>query len=98
MSGADLMERLLNPAVVLSMIGAGIAYGWFLWALHIRPNLTLWLAAVAPGATFLAVIWSIRAMQGVVASTYIALLVDWLIFSNAAFVAVLAARRWKARR
>jgi hypothetical protein len=94
----DVMDRLLNPGVVLSMIGAGIAYGWFLWALHIRPNLNLWLTAIAPGVIFLAMVWSIRAMQGVVASTYIALLADWLIFSNAAFVAVLVARRWKARR
>lgn len=98
MSSADLVDRLLNAGVVLSMIGAGIAYGWFLWALHIRPNLNLWLAAVVPGVTFLAVIWSIRTMQGVLASTYVALLADWLIFSNVAFVAVVAVRRWKARR
>lgn len=93
-----MAERLLNPGVIASMIGAGIAYAWLLWALHIRPNLNLFVVAVVPGSLFLVVIWSIRAMQGVPAATYVAMLADWLIFANAAFVTVIVARRWRRRK
>ena len=96
MSAEDVMARLLNPGVVLTMIGAGIAYGMFLWALHIRPNLNLWLTAVVPGATFLAVIWSIRGLQGTFSLTYFALMVDWLIFAGSGVLTVLV-WRWRRR-
>jgi hypothetical protein len=96
MSVDNIAERLLNPGVLVSMIGAGIAYGWFLWSLNIRPNVNLWLSAIAPGAMFLLVVWSIRAMQGVASGTYIALLVDWLIFSVAGVVTVCSGRHWRA--
>jgi hypothetical protein len=89
----DVAGRLLNPGVIMSMIGAGLAFGWFLWSLNIRPNLSLVLTAVAPGTTFLLVVWSIRAMQGVPSTTYVALLIDWLIFSLTGVLAVLASRR-----
>jgi hypothetical protein len=93
----NIVERLLNPGVVVSMVVAGIVYGLtFLWSLNIRPNLNLWLTAVAPGVIFLLMIWSIRAMQGVASGTYIALLADWLIFSGAAVVSVLVVRRVRA--
>jgi hypothetical protein len=91
----NIPERLLNPGVIASMIGAGIAYGALLWALSIRPNLNLWVTAIAPGAVFLAVVWSIRAMQGVASATYIALLTDWLIFSITGVITVCVARRWR---
>jgi glucan phosphoethanolaminetransferase (alkaline phosphatase superfamily) len=94
----NVADRLLNPGVVVSMIGAGIAYAWLLWSLNIRPNLNLFVVSVAPGVLFLVVIWSIRSMQGVSAATYVALLADWLIFSNSAFVTVLIARRWRRRK
>jgi hypothetical protein len=94
----NVAERLLNPGVLASVIGAGVAYGvLFLWSLNIRPNINLFLTAVAPGAVFLAMIWSIRAMQGVASTTYVALLVDWFLFAIAAFVSVLVVRRWRAR-
>lgn len=93
----NIGERLLNPTVLLTMVLAGIAYAWLLWALHIRPRINLWATAVVPGVVFLATIWAIRAAQGVAALTYIALLVDWLIFSVTGVLTVLVARRWKAR-
>ena len=96
MSPEDLFQRLLNPAVMASMVGAGIAYGALLWALNIRPTLNLVLTAFAPGVIFLAVIWSIRTMQGVVATTYIALLADWVVFAGSAALTVLA-WRWRQR-
>jgi hypothetical protein len=90
----NIVERLLNPGVVVSMVIAGIIYGLtLLWSLNIRPSLNLWLAAIAPGVIFLLMIWSIRAMQGVASGTYIALLIDWFVFSAAACVAVLVRRR-----
>ena len=94
----NIVERLLNPGVIVSMIGSGIAYGALLWSLNIRPNLNLWLTAIAPGAIFLLMIWSIRAMQGVASATYIALLTDWLIFSVTGVVTVCVARRWRASK
>jgi len=94
----NIVERLLNPGVIVSMVLSGVAYGWFLWSLNIRPNLNLWVTAVAPGAIFLFVIWSIRAMQGVASATYIALLTDWLIFSVTGVVTVCVARRWRASK
>jgi hypothetical protein len=94
----NIVDRLLNPGVVITMVGAGLAYGWFLWALNIRPNLNLFMVAVAPGATFLIVIWSIRATQGVASATYVALMVDWLIFSCVGVAAVLVARRRRGVR
>lgn len=93
----DVGGRLLNPTVLLTMLLAGIAYGWLLWSLHIRPHLNLWVTAVAPGFVFLATVWAIRAAQGVSSLTYIALIVDWLIFSIVGALTVLVARRWKAR-
>mgnify|MGYP000034903459 CR=1 FL=1 len=94
----NVSERLLNPTVILTMLLTGVAYGWFLWALHIRPRINLWATAVFPGVMFLATIWAIRAAQGVAALTYVALMVDWLIFSVTGVLTVLAARRWKGRR
>lgn len=96
MSPEDLYARLLNPAVLASMIGAGIAYGALLWALNIRPTLNLILTAFAPGVIFLSVIWSIRTMQGVVATTYIALLADWAVFAGSGALTVLV-WRWHRR-
>jgi hypothetical protein len=94
----SIADRLLNAGVIVSMIGAGIAYAWLLWALNIRPNLNLFVVAMAPGALFLVVIWSIRAMQGVAAGTYVAMLVDWAIFAGSGFLTVLIARRWRRRK
>lgn len=93
----DVGGRLLNPTVLLTMVLAGIAYGWFLWTLHIRPQIRLWATAVFPGVVFLATVWSIRAAQGVSSLTYIALLVDWLVFSITGATAVLVARHRRAR-
>jgi hypothetical protein len=94
----DVASRLLNPAVIVTMIGSGIAYGWFLWSLHARPHARLWATGVMPGLVFVAVIWAIRAAQGVVALTYLALIIDWLIFSVTGVLTVLIARRIRRRR
>ena len=95
---SDVADRLLNPGVVLTMIVAGIAYGYFLWKLDIRGTFRTWAVASFSGGIFLLVIWSIRAAQGVAASTYLALLIDWIIFSNVGFHAVMTARWYKRRR
>ena len=92
----NIVERLLNPGVIVSMGLSGIAYGWLLWSLNIRPSLNLWVTALAPGAVFLFVVWSIRAMQGVASATYVALLTDWFIFSTTSAITVCLARRWRA--
>jgi hypothetical protein len=95
----DVIKRLLNPAIIATVLMAGLVYGgWFLWALDARPNARLYAAAVVPGVVFLAVVWSIRGFQSAVFSTvYVALLVLWLVFAHAAFAAVLF-RRWYRRQ
>jgi hypothetical protein len=99
MSVDDVLGRLLNPVVLATMVIAGVAYGWWiLWALQLRPNARLLAAAVSPGVVFLAVVWSVRSFQGVVATTYIALIVDWLIFSSVGVLTVIARRRWQRRK
>lgn len=97
MTGEDVIARLLNPVVIATMIFAGIAYGWLLWSYDIRVNIRLFAIAVFPGAIFICVIWSVRAFQGVLATTYLALLVDWMVFSLAGFHTVQVAR-WAIRR
>jgi len=94
MSPDDIALRLLNPTVILTMILAGVAYGAWLWTLNIRCLGHLISVGIFPGAIFLVVVWSIRAFQGVPSLTYAALLVDWMLFSTAGVVAVLATRRW----
>ena len=94
MSADDIAMRLLNPTVILTMILSGIAYGAWLWTLNIRPLPRLVSIGIFPGAVFLAVVWSIRALQGVPSLTYIAILIDWLVFSASGVVAVLVVRRW----
>ena len=93
----DVAHRLLNPVVLGTMLVAGVAYGWLLWSLNIRPHFRLWAAATFPGLIFLAVVWSIRASQGVSSLTYIALGVDWLLFANAGYLAVLV-HRWMRKQ
>lgn len=92
------MGRVLNPTVAATVIAAGVAYAGFLWSLRIYPHVRLWATAVLPGALFLAVIWAIRAVQGVASALYIALLVEWLIFSVTAVLVVLVTRRWRRLR
>jgi hypothetical protein len=89
----DVLDRLLNPAVLFTMIAAGLAYSRLLWVLNLRPTATLVIVAVAPGAIYLTTVWAIRALQGVVSTVYIVLLIDWFIFANTGALAVLLARR-----
>jgi hypothetical protein len=89
----SITERLLNPAVLLTMVGAGIAYGAWLWTIHIRPTARLWGVALFPGVTFLLVVWAIRAVQGVASAIWFGLLVDWLFYSVSGVLAVLTWRR-----
>ena len=93
----DSLDRIVNPGVILTMILAGIAYGRLLWSVNLRPNASLWVMAVGPGAIYLLMIWATRAAQGTVSLVYVALLIDWLIFANSGFLAVLGARRWRRR-
>lgn len=95
---ADIADRIFNPAIILTMIGSGIAYGyWLLWAINIRDVVRLWGGAVMPGVVFLLIITAVRFLQGTTATVYLYLTLDWLFFSNAAFLTVLA-RRWWTRR
>ena len=98
MTPEDIASRLLNGGVVVTMVCAGIAYGLLLWSYDIRANTRLFAVAVFPGAIFLSVVWSVRAFQGVAAATYLALLVDWTIFSIAGYLTVQTWRRIVRRR
>jgi len=90
----DLLDRLLNPALLAGMVIAGIAYGaLFLWAVNARDTVRLYAIAVVPGLVFLSLILGIRGGQGVVTTAYQLLIINWLLFSNVAFVAVLVRRR-----
>jgi len=90
----DLVERLLNPTMLSGMVIAGIFYGTlFLWALDIRDMVRLYGVAVAPGLVFLALVLGIRAGQGINTTAYQLLMINWLLFANVAFVAVLIRRR-----
>jgi hypothetical protein len=98
MSPEDIIWRLLNPLVLGTMVGAGIAYGyWFLWELDLKPTFRLWAGATFGGMIFVLTIWAIRGFQGTLSAVYLALAVDWLLFSNAGVLTVLARRRWRRR-
>lgn len=93
MMADDVLARLANPAVLLTMVAAGLAYSRLLWALNLRPTATLAVAGIAPGATFLVTVWTIRALQGTPSTVYVVMLVDWLIFATVGVATVLVARR-----
>lgn len=89
----DLEGRILNPAVLLTMIASGLAYSRLLWSVNLRPTATLLVVGLAPGAIFLLTMFSIRAMQGRPSLIWPYLMADWFVFSGSAVVAVLIARR-----
>lgn len=89
----DILGRLLNPAVIFTVMAAGLAYGRVLWALNLHPTMTLVVTGIAPGAIYLLTIWAIRGLQGTLSPVYIVLFVNWLIFANTGVLAVLIARR-----
>ena len=97
MNPDDVIARLLNATVLLTMVASGIAYGFFLWSLDLRPTFRLFAAAVFPGAIFLAVIWAIRGFQGTLSLLYLLLVFDWFIFSITGVLTVLIGRRWCRR-
>jgi hypothetical protein len=93
-----MIERLLSPSVVLTLIVAGILYGRVLWAIDMREPFRMWAATALPGSIFIAVVGTIRGAQGSPTTLYPVLFVDWIIFANAGVFAVLMVRRWRARR
>jgi hypothetical protein len=93
----DVIARLLNPTVLLTMVASGIAYGFFLWSLDLRPTFRLFAAAVFPGAIFVLTIWAIRGFQGTLSLLYLLLVFDWFIFSITGVLTVLIGRRWCRR-
>lgn len=98
MSAEDILSRVFNPAIILTMVAAGIAYGGFLWALDIRPMLRLYAAAVFPGVIFIATILAVRGLQGTLSLLYLLLIVNYLIFANVGVITVAGWRRWHRRR
>ena len=88
-----LEERILNPAVILTMALAGLGYSRVLWSVNLRPTGVLWIIATAPGAIYLITVWAIRSLQGTPSLIWLYLLIDWLVFSTTAFVVVMVARR-----
>jgi hypothetical protein len=94
----DVVGRLLNPGVILTLVASGLAYGHFLWALNVQPTARLYAIAVVPGAVFTLTILLIRSLQGVTSVLYALLILDWMIFAHAGFFAVMAERRRRARR
>lgn len=95
MSGLEM--RILNPAVMVTMVLAGLAYSRLLWSINLRPVGVLWITATAPGAIYLITFWAIRSLQGTPSLIWPYLLVEWMIFSTTAVLAVLGARRWNRR-
>jgi hypothetical protein len=88
------VERLLNPTMLVAMMIAGIVYGLvFLWALNIRDSVRLYAIAVGPGLVFLSLVLGVRAAQGINTTAYQLIIVNWLLFSNVAFVALIVSRR-----
>lgn len=98
MDPADVINRVLSPTVLFTVLATGVAYGALLWSLDLRPLARLVTGAMLPGGMFLAIIWAIRGLQGTLSILYLLLIVDWLVFSAVGVVTVLAARRWKHRR
>jgi hypothetical protein len=93
-----MIERMLNPGVILALVLSGIALGWFLWAVHLRPNLTLWATTVLPGAMFIVIVGVVRiVVQGSTSVLYVVMLADWMIFASTGVLTVLVARRVKRR-
>lgn len=88
----DPLGRLINPLIVVTLIAAGLAYARLLWALNLRPAVTLVVVGIVPGSVYLLTIWAIRAVQGTPSLVYIGLLLDWLLFAGVAVTAVLVAR------
>lgn len=95
MSVEEIVGRLLNPGVILTLIAAGAAgYGLFLWALNVQPLGRLYAVAIVPGFIFGMTILTVRALQSeMLAPVYAVLVIDWLIFAHAGFVAVLIERK-----
>jgi hypothetical protein len=89
----DVFGRLLNPGVVVTVALSGLAYGVWLWSLNLRPTITLYFTAVWPGVLFLLTIWAIRGLQGTLSVTYLAIFINWLIFSHCGVASVLVKRR-----
>lgn len=88
-----LEERVLNPAVLLTMVLSGLAYSRLLWSLRLRPTGVLFVTATAPGAIYLFTVYAIRALQGTPSLIWLYLLIDWFVFSCTAVAAVLVARK-----
>lgn len=97
MSVDDVLARLLNPGVLLTVMAAGLAYSRLLWTLNLRPTATLLIVGVAPGAIYILTIWTIRGLQGTLSAVYIVLFVNWLLFAGTGVAAVLGARRRQRR-
>ena len=93
MTPDDVAGRLLNVGVLLTLVGAGLAYSRLLWSLRLYPTGVLVITAVAPGAIYLTTIWAIRALQGTPSLVWPTLLINWLVFSITAVIAVLVARK-----
>jgi hypothetical protein len=93
------VRAVLSPHFVGTMIVAGLGYGYFLWALNVRDSVRLYGMAVVPGLAFLSFVFLSRlAGQGNAIALYPLLMVDWLIFSNTAFVSVVIRRHLARRR
>jgi hypothetical protein len=91
------LARLANPSVLVTIIVAGFAYGWlFLGAFSATRFGRLWMLTAGPGVIFIAVVWTIRWVNGAESVIYPVLLLDWVIFGSAgAISAWLRHRRQK---
>lgn len=94
------LAAVLSPGFLAAMAIAGVGYGaTLLWQLNIREPVRLYLAAVVPGLAFLACVFLLRIAGGGLAIwLYPLLVLDWLVFANAAVAAVHLRRRWRRRR
>lgn len=94
-----ILEIIASPAVLAGLTVAGIGYGVaFLWSVNVRDCVRLYAIAVVPGLAFLSLLFGLRLVAGAVSPVYPVLIADWLIFSNVAYVSVLARRSIARRR
>ena len=94
-----IVATVLSPIFILSMILSGVGYGMlFLWSLNAHDDVRLYLLTVVPGLAFLGLMFALRGVTaGILSPVYLILIIDWMVFSHAAYVAV-HTRRWLVRR
>jgi hypothetical protein len=93
------LNAVLSLHFIATMALAGaVGYGAVLWQLNLRDPVRLYVATVVPGLAFLAFVFLSRwAGGGQAIALYPLLMIDWLIFANSAYAAVIVRRHLRRR-